>query len=125
MRLEGVRDEVQVAVGEGVVTLGGMKKATKAASTCGGCGPLVQQLIKAELKRRGVAVNNHLCEHFPYSRQEMFHLVKVGKIENQLSRMGDDSFYLNLLYFDGIKYESDLGLSVEGAFESGGVRKRM
>jgi len=24
-----------------------------------------------------VAVNNHLCEHFPYSRQELFHLVKV------------------------------------------------
>ena len=25
-----------------------------------------------------MAVNNHLCEHFPYSRQELFHLIAVG-----------------------------------------------
>ncbi|HEV7633735.1 MAG TPA: nitrite reductase large subunit NirB, partial [Steroidobacteraceae bacterium] len=68
------------AVEAGCVTLGGMKKTTKAASSCGGCGPLVLQIIKAELKRKGVAVNNHLCEHFPYSRQELFHLVKIGGI---------------------------------------------
>jgi nitrite reductase (NADH) large subunit len=68
------------AVGTGVVTLGAMKKATKAASSCGGCAQLVTQVIKAELSRRGVAVNNHLCEHFAYSRQELFHLVKVGQI---------------------------------------------
>ena len=68
------------AVEAGVTTLGGMKKATKAASSCGGCGQLVQQIIKAELQRRGVAVNNHLCEHFPYSRQELFHLAKLGQI---------------------------------------------
>jgi nitrite reductase (NADH) large subunit len=70
------------AVGEGVVTLGGMKKATKAASSCGGCAQLVTQIIKAELASRGVAVNNHLCEHFPYSRQELFHLTKVGQIRS-------------------------------------------
>ena len=29
---------------------------------------------------QGVAVNNHLCEHFPYSRQQLFHLVRVGEI---------------------------------------------
>ena len=27
----------------------------------------------------GMAVNNHLCEHFPYSRQELYHLVRVGE----------------------------------------------
>jgi nitrite reductase (NADH) large subunit len=70
------------AVGAGVVTLGAMKKATKAASSCGGCAQLVTQVIKAELGRRGVAVNNHLCEHFAYSRQELFHLVKVGGIQD-------------------------------------------
>lgn len=73
------KGDICAAVGAGAVTLGAMKKATRAASTCGGCGPLVQQLINAELKRRGVAVNNHLCEHFPHSRQELFHLVKVGQ----------------------------------------------
>jgi nitrite reductase (NADH) large subunit len=70
------------AVEAGVVTIGGMKKHNKAASSCGGCATLVTQIIKAELARKGVAVNNHLCEHFPYSRQELFHLVKVGKIQS-------------------------------------------
>jgi nitrite reductase (NADH) large subunit len=76
------KGEICAKVGEGVATLGGMKKANKAASSCGGCATLVQQIIKAELQRRGVAVNNHLCEHFPYSRQELFHLVKVGQVRS-------------------------------------------
>jgi nitrite reductase (NADH) large subunit len=74
------KGDICAAVEQGVVTLGGMKKATRAASTCGGCAPLVTQVIKAELAARGVAVNNYLCEHFAHSRQELFHLVKVGRI---------------------------------------------
>jgi nitrite reductase (NADH) large subunit len=69
------------AVEAGCTTLGALKKSTKAASSCGGCGPLVTQILKAELASRGVAVNNHLCEHFSYSRQQLFHLVKVGEIK--------------------------------------------
>jgi nitrite reductase (NADH) large subunit len=52
------KGDICAAVEQGVVTLGGMKKATRAASTCGGCAPLVTQVIKAELAARGVAVNN-------------------------------------------------------------------
>jgi nitrite reductase (NADH) large subunit len=74
------KGDICAAVEAGVTTLGGMKKCNKAASSCGGCGQLVQQIIKAELLRRGVAVNNHLCEHFPFSRQELFHLVRIGQI---------------------------------------------
>jgi nitrite reductase (NADH) large subunit len=39
--------------------------------------PLVNDILKVELKQAGVQVSNHLCEHFAYSRQELFHLVKV------------------------------------------------
>ena len=70
------------AIGAGNTTLASLKKCTKAASSCGGCAPLVTQVLKSELKRQGVTVNNHLCEHFPYSRQEIYHLVRVGKIQN-------------------------------------------
>ncbi|MCK9383427.1 MAG: nitrite reductase large subunit NirB [Nevskia sp.] len=70
------------AIDQGCTTLGALKTATKAATACGGCGPLVTQILKHELKARGVAVNNHLCEHFPYSRQELFHLVKLGAIKS-------------------------------------------
>ncbi len=68
------------AVDAGCTTLGALKKATRAAGSCGGCAALVAQILKSELARKGVAVNNHLCEHFAYSRQQLFHLVRVGEI---------------------------------------------
>ncbi|MGQ0620236.1 MAG: nitrite reductase large subunit NirB [Panacagrimonas sp.] len=69
------------AIDEGNTSLGALKKCTKAATSCGGCGPLVKQILDAELKRKGVTVFNHLCEHFAYSRQELFHLVKMAKLK--------------------------------------------
>ena len=69
------------AIDAGCTTLGALKNATKAATSCGGCASLVTQILKAELASRGVAVNNHLCEHFPYSRQQLFHLVRVGELQ--------------------------------------------
>ncbi|WP_151638971.1 nitrite reductase large subunit NirB [Noviherbaspirillum aerium] len=69
------------AVAGGAVTIGELKSCTKAGTACGGCVPLVTQVMKAEMKKQGLAVNNHLCEHFPYSRQELFHLIRVGKIK--------------------------------------------
>ena len=68
------------AVGTGVTDIAGMKACTKAGATCGGCVPLVTQVMKAEMAKRGMAVNNHICEHFPHSRQELYHLVRVGNI---------------------------------------------
>ena len=70
------------AVEAGCRTLGALKKSTRAASSCGGCGPLVTQILKAELSRIGLVVSNHLCEHFPYSRQQLFHLVRIGSIRS-------------------------------------------
>ncbi len=66
------------AIDAGSVSLGALKKATRAATSCGGCGPLVKQLLDHELQARGIGVDNQLCEHFAHSRQALFHLVKVG-----------------------------------------------
>ena len=76
------KQAICAAVDGGCTTLGAVKKLTRAATSCGGCAPLVTQLLSAELKRRGVAVSNHLCEHFAYSRQQLFHLVRIGGIRN-------------------------------------------
>ncbi|NDY90400.1 nitrite reductase large subunit NirB [Ideonella livida] len=72
---------IAAAVGEGCTTIAQMKSCTKAGATCGGCVPLVTQVMKSEMAKRGMAVNNHLCEHFAYSRQELFHLIRVGQIK--------------------------------------------
>ena len=68
------------AVTAGALSVGDLKRETRAGTSCGGCVPLVTQLLKAELARQGVAVNNHLCEHFEYSRQDLYHLVRVEGI---------------------------------------------
>jgi len=68
------------AIADGCTSLGALKKNTKAATSCGGCAPLAKQILDAEMKKRGFRVNHHLCEHFAYSRQELFHLVKINSI---------------------------------------------
>lgn len=65
------------AIGAGVCDLASIKQCTKAATGCGGCSALLKSVVDEELKVRGVAVSNHLCEHFAYSRQELLHLIQV------------------------------------------------
>ncbi|MDD0811593.1 nitrite reductase large subunit NirB [Curvibacter sp. RS43] len=76
------KGQICQAVCEGATSIGALKACTKAGATCGGCVPLVTQVMKAEMKKQGLAVNNHLCEHFAYSRQELYHLVRVGQIRS-------------------------------------------
>jgi nitrite reductase (NADH) large subunit len=70
------------AVAGGATDIGALKAATCAGTACGGCVPLVAQVLNSELKKQGIAVSNHICEHFAYSRQELHHLVRVGGVRN-------------------------------------------
>ncbi|MFM0300160.1 nitrite reductase large subunit NirB [Paraburkholderia sediminicola] len=71
------KGDLCAAVCAGATDIGALKCATQAGTSCGGCVPLVTQVMKAEMKKQGLAVNNHVCEHFPHSRQELYHLVRV------------------------------------------------
>ena len=68
------------AIAAGTTDLGALKSCTKAGTGCGGCVPLVKDVLTTELKKAGVEVKNHVCEHFEYSRQELFHLIKINQI---------------------------------------------
>ncbi|MEA2716156.1 MAG: nitrite reductase large subunit, partial [Actinomycetota bacterium] len=68
------------AIGRGAHTVSDMKECTSAGTGCGGCVPLVTELLRFEMKRLGLEVSNALCEHFAYSRQELFDLVRVHRI---------------------------------------------
>jgi nitrite reductase (NADH) large subunit len=67
---------------QGLTTLGEAKTATRAATGCGGCQPAVLQILEAELLKSGQEVVRHLCEHFRYTRQELYWIVKLGRIES-------------------------------------------
>ncbi|MDO3627753.1 nitrite reductase large subunit NirB [Mucilaginibacter sp. BT774] len=70
------------AVNDGATSIDGIKKCTKAGTGCGGCVPLVKDLIAGTLKANGQYVKNVICEHFDYSRQELYDLVKINKVKN-------------------------------------------
>ncbi|WP_258127903.1 nitrite reductase large subunit NirB [Achromobacter anxifer] len=69
------------AIDGGCADLASVKGCTKAASGCGGCASLLKQVVEHELAARGVAVDRSLCEHFAYTRQELYAIVRVGGIE--------------------------------------------
>lgn len=65
------------AIHAGCHTVAAIKAETKAGTGCGGCIPLVTQLLNSELAKQGIEVSHALCEHFKYSRQELYHLIRV------------------------------------------------
>ena len=60
-----------------LASVGAIKAATTAGTGCGSCVPLLGELLTREMKRAGKKVSNHLCEHFPHSRQDLFHLIRL------------------------------------------------
>lgn len=70
------------AIHAGSHDLASLKSCTKAGSGCGGCSNMVKTVLDNELANMGMEVNNHVCEHFEYSRQELFHLCQVEEIKD-------------------------------------------
>ncbi|UUY06661.1 nitrite reductase large subunit NirB [Pseudomonas sp. J452] len=70
------------AIDAGCGDLAGLKACTKAATGCGGCSALLKQVFEHELTARGVVVDKSLCEHFAYTRQELYGIVRVEGIES-------------------------------------------
>jgi nitrite reductase (NADH) large subunit len=68
------------AVAGGCADVKGIKACTKAGTGCGGCVPLVTEILRDEQRKAGVVVANTLCEHFAYSRQELFDIVRIHRL---------------------------------------------
>ena len=67
----------QAITNGGLTEVGQVKACTKAGTGCGACVSVVTELLHIELRAAGVEVRAHLCEHFAYSRQELFDIVRV------------------------------------------------
>ena len=76
----------------GCETVDTIKKCTKAGTGCGGCVPMLKDLMVHTLKSQGKYIRNVMCEHFSYSRQELYDLVKVKELKSYdevLDQLGD------------------------------------
>ena len=54
---------------------------TKVTTGCGGCKPMVVDLVNETLKSLGKEVKETICEHFAYTRQELFGIIKVKQLK--------------------------------------------
>ncbi|WP_294909441.1 nitrite reductase large subunit NirB [Tatumella sp. UBA2305] len=76
------KGDISQAVAGGCTELNGLKTCTKAGTGCGGCVPLLKQVMEHELTALGVEVKKDVCSHFAYSRQELYHLIRVNNIRS-------------------------------------------
>ena len=76
------KGDIVASLDAGSCSLADVKSETKAASGCGGCAALLKSIVDHEMAARGLEVNTSICEHFAYTRQELFHLIKVGSIKS-------------------------------------------
>jgi nitrite reductase (NADH) large subunit len=83
---------IRLCIRDGELTsVGQVKACTRAGTGCGGCMPMVTDILNAELKAAGREVRPVLCEHFAFSRQELFQIVaakRIGTFDELLAEHG-------------------------------------
>lgn len=76
------KGDLCLAIGEQELgDVAAIKKCTKAGTGCGGCVPMLSDLLTETLKAQGKIVRKVLCEHFDHTRQELYDLVRINKEE--------------------------------------------
>lgn len=75
------KGQICSAVENGCHTMSGLKDSTKAATGCGGCSALLKSVLDCELEKSGFEVNTDICEHFAYTRQDLYNLIMVNEIK--------------------------------------------
>lgn len=76
------KGDICSAIEGGANTVPALKSCTKAGTGCGGCVPLVTNLLNHTLKELGQEVNTDLCEHFAHTRQDLYNIVRSTGIDN-------------------------------------------
>ncbi|GAB3478044.1 nitrite reductase large subunit NirB [Marinomonas epiphytica] len=75
------KQDISDAVASGCLSVGDVKSSTKAATGCGGCAALLKKVVDNELLSLGVEVSTDICEHFAYTRQDLYNIVKMEGIK--------------------------------------------
>jgi nitrite reductase (NADH) large subunit len=75
------KGDICTAIDAGCSTVDALKKQTQAATGCGGCGSLLKSVLNSELAKQGLEINTDICEHFPYTRQELHTLIRVEQVK--------------------------------------------
>ncbi len=76
------KGDIVSAIDGGCMTVADVKGETAAATGCGGCAALLKNVVDFELESRGLEVNTDLCEHFKYTRQELYTIAQSTQVKS-------------------------------------------
>lgn len=80
---EGItKGDICCKVEGGIGNLKDLAADTKATTGCGGCKPMVVDILNETLKASGKVIKETICEHFEYSRQELFDIITLKGIKS-------------------------------------------
>ena len=80
--LDVTKKQLCEAVAAGATDINALKSCTSAGTGCGGCVPLLTQVMNAQLSKQGMSIDNSLCRHFKYSRTQLFDIIRVKEIRS-------------------------------------------
>lgn len=66
---------IRAAVANGDHDVNSIKKSTTAGTQCGNCVPMIQKTLNQTMAKMGLEVSHALCDHFEFSRAELFQAV--------------------------------------------------
>lgn len=70
------------SIDRGCCDLPSLKEETSASTGCGGCTALLKSILDSELAKRGIEVSSDICEHFSYTRQDLYNIVRAECIKS-------------------------------------------
>ncbi len=75
------KGSIITAMDNGCCSVADVKAETAASTGCGGCAALLKSIVDLEMEKRGMEVNRDICEHFPYTRQDLYMIIRAEGIK--------------------------------------------
>jgi len=69
-------DLIEAISEHGITEISELKRVTKAGTGCGGCLPMMVDILSEQLESQGIEKTTDLCEHFAHTRTELFSQIK-------------------------------------------------
>ena len=82
------KGQIIAACRAGTRTIGDLKTCTRAGTGCGGCVPLMTDILNAEIRWAGEEVKTALCPCFDYSRVELAEILRTEGIRTYWEVLG-------------------------------------
>ncbi len=83
-----IKEQIIQSFHDGNTNVESLKEKTQAGTGCGGCIPLIKEIIISETKKLGGQVSNNVCLCFTQSRVELVKIIKDNNLKTYWEVLG-------------------------------------